>query len=557
MRLAHAYGLAFFLCGSLCLAQQVVISVEADQVRSKYQPIWNYFGADEPNYVYAPHGQKLLGELAALQSKRPKFPTYFRTHNLLTTGDGTPSLKWGSTNAYREDSAGNPIYDWAITDRIFDAFRLAEITPIVEVGFMPEALSTHPQPYRHTFPEASVYTGWSYPPTDYSKWSKLVVAWVSHLRDRYGTERVSTWLWEVWNEPDIEYWHGTPEEYEKLYDITEHSIRAVLPDAKVGGPESTGPYGGRSSAFLTHFLEHCARGKNGATGAVGTRLDFISFHPKGSPRVVDGHVQMGIQHQLAAIDAGMKIVAGFPEYRRTPIILGESDPEGCAACSSARHPSNAYRNGSLYGVSVAEATARSYELAERRQSNLQGAVTWAFEFEDQPYFAGFRDLATNGVDKAVLNVFRMWGALGGDWLKTRSDGAVSLDSILGSGVSQSPDVDAVATRQGREMDVLVWNYHDSDVPAEAADVRVQIGGLPTHHVGLHAYRMDTEHSNSYGAWLRMGSPQPPSEQQLKVLQRESTLAEITEEHTQESVDGTETIHLHLPRQGVELLKVTW
>ena len=131
MRLARAYGVAALLGGSLSFAQQVSISVEADQVRSKYHPIWNYFGADEPNYVYAPNGQKLLEELAALQSSRPKFPTYFRTHNLLTTGDGTPSLKWGSTNAYREDSAGRPIYDWAITDRIFDAFRRAGISPLL------------------------------------------------------------------------------------------------------------------------------------------------------------------------------------------------------------------------------------------------------------------------------------------------------------------------------------------------------------------------------------------------------------------------------------------
>ena len=253
----------------------------------------------------------------------------------------------------------------------------------------------------------------------------------------------------------------------------------------------------------------------------------------------------------------MAIVAGFPEYRRTPIILGESDPEGCAACSSARHPSNAYRNGPLYGVSVAEATARSYELADRRQSNLQGAVTWAFEFEDQPYFAGFRDLATNGIDKAVLNVFRMWGALGGDWLKTSSDGALPLDSILASGVSQAPDVNGVATRQGREVDVLVWNYHDADIPAEAADVRLQIRGLTAHQVGVHAYRMDAEHSNSYGAWLRMGSPQPPDEQQLNILQRGSKLAEITDGHSQQLVDGTETIRFHLPRQAVELLKATW
>ncbi len=245
---------------------------------SRYIPVWNYFGADEPNYTYAPKGQKLLRELAALTPD----PVYIRVHNLLTTGNGDASLKWGSTNAYREDAQGRAIYDWAITDRIFDAFRDAGVRPLVEVGFMPEALSTHPNPYRHDFPKGDVFTGWSYPPNDYGKWSALVTAWASHLHERYGSS-VDGWLWEVWNEPDIAYWHGSPEEYDKLYDVTAAAIRKVLPQASIGGPESTGPYdfAPKSGAFLKQFLEHCARGRNAATGGVGAPLNFISFHPKG------------------------------------------------------------------------------------------------------------------------------------------------------------------------------------------------------------------------------------------------------------------------------------
>ena len=128
-------------------------------------PVWNYFGYDEPNYTYAPNGKKLLGELAALSPK----PAYVRVHNLLTTGDGSASLKWGSTNVYTEDAAGKPVYSWTILDRIFDSFQCAGIKPLVEIGFMPEALSTHPEPYRHNFPQGSIYTGWAYPPKDYQK----------------------------------------------------------------------------------------------------------------------------------------------------------------------------------------------------------------------------------------------------------------------------------------------------------------------------------------------------------------------------------------------------
>ncbi len=401
-----------------------------------YTPIWNYFGADEPNYTYAPNGEKLLRELSALSP----VPVYFRTHNLLTTGDGTGSLKWGSTNAYREAADGSPIYDWTITDRIFDALQAAHVRPLVEVGFMPEALSTHPEPYRHTFPNGDVFTGWSYPPKDYAKWSALVTAWVHHLRQRYDT---SGWLWEVWNEPDIPYWHGTPEEYDKLYDVTAAAIRSELPGAKIGGPESTGPANDHAAAFLRQFLEHCAHGTNAATGKTGAPLDFISFHPKGSPKFIDGHVRMNVGAQLRSVQRGMQIVASYPEWRNTPIILGESDPEGCAACKGEQ---NGYRNGPLYGVSVAEAIARTYELARKENVHLQGAVTWAFEFEDQPYFAGFRELATNGIDKPVLNVFRMLGMLSGDWIEATSTGAQPLDQVVANSVTAAPDVNAVATR---------------------------------------------------------------------------------------------------------------
>jgi xylan 1,4-beta-xylosidase len=108
-------------------------------------PMWAWFGNDEPNYAYMTDGKKLLSELAALSP----VPVFFRTHNLLTSGDGTAALKWGSTNAYTEDSAGNPVYDWTIVDRIFDTYRERKIKPFVQIGFMPEAMSIRPTPYRH------------------------------------------------------------------------------------------------------------------------------------------------------------------------------------------------------------------------------------------------------------------------------------------------------------------------------------------------------------------------------------------------------------------------
>src|SRR5439155_14562859 len=223
------------------LAQQapVRMQVDAEVSEGQLRPVWSYFGYDEPNYTYAGNGKKLLRELRQLSPA----PVYVRVHNLLTSGNGSASLKWGSTNVFTEDPAGRPIYDWKIVDRIFDTFREQGMTPLVEVGFMPEVLSIHPQPYRHDFPKGSVFTGWTYPPKDYAKWKKLVYQFTKHLRERYGDAEVKTWLWEVWNEPDIDYWRGSPEEFFRLYDYAADGILRGAPGAKVGGPDTTGPAG--------------------------------------------------------------------------------------------------------------------------------------------------------------------------------------------------------------------------------------------------------------------------------------------------------------------------
>jgi len=556
MRISCFPALILLFAGSLSAQQTPVsIHVHAAQPAGPYTPIWNYFGADEPNYISAPNGEKLLGELSGLGP----VPVYFRVHNLFTTGNGEGSLKWGSTNIYTEKPDGTPVYDFTITDRIFDAMIAAHVRPLVEIGFMPEALSTHPQPYRHTSPKGDIFTGWTYPPKDEAKWSALVLAYATHLRERYGSQ-TAAWLWEVWNEPDIGYWHGTPEQYDRLYDLTAAAIRKALPKAKIGGPEATG-VSDHSEPFLRQFLEHCSHGKNAATGQTGAPLDFISYHPKGHPTFEDGHVVMSVGTQLRAVERGMKVISSYPEWKRTPIILGESDPEGCAACQGSQ---NGYRNGPLYGVSVAEATMRTYELARRYGVTVQGVVTWAFEFENQPAFAGFRELATNAIDKPVLNVFRMFGMLGGGpkadvsraaWLKSDSSGALPLDRVVTNSVTGDPDINAVATRNGSELEILVWNYHDADVTAEPARIELSVDGWRGGTVSASEFRMDATHSNAYRLWKEMGSPAAPTEEQKLTLEKAGKLEQTVPGRSIAVHAGEARIQLELPRQGVALVRL--
>ncbi|HKF58220.1 MAG TPA: beta-xylosidase, partial [Blastocatellia bacterium] len=149
----------------------VTVRVDAAARLGEFKPIYAYFGGDEPNFTYMKNGRKLVAELAGLSAA----PVYIRTHNLLTTGDGTPALKWGSTNAYTEDASGKPIYDWTIIDRVLDTYTQVKAKPFVEIGFMPEALSTNPQPYQHHWRPGArydeIFTGWTYPPKDYGKWA--------------------------------------------------------------------------------------------------------------------------------------------------------------------------------------------------------------------------------------------------------------------------------------------------------------------------------------------------------------------------------------------------
>ncbi len=533
---------------SAVTAFPVNIRVDASKPLGELKPVWRFFGADEPNYAYMQHGRKLLGELGALRPSQ----VYFRAHNLLTSGDGTPALKWGSSGAYREDEQGKPVYDWTILDRIFDTYRASGVRPYAQIGFMPKDLSIKPEPYQHKWTPAAkydeIYTGWAYPPKDYAEWAELVYHWVRHCVERYGQAEVEQWYWEVWNEPNIGYWRGTREEFFKLHDHAIDAVRRALPTARVGGPDVAGSGGKFSEAFF----EHCLRGTNSATGRVGTPLDFVSFHAKGSPVYTNNHVRMGIAAHLRTVNDGFRIVAGFPELKTKPIVIGESDPEGCAACQG---PQLGYRNGTMYSSYTAASFARIGELAKRHGVNLEGVLTWAFTFEDQPLFAGFRQLATGGVDLPVLNVFRMFSKMGGQRLAAQSDAAVPLDEIMQAGVRERPDVSAVASLDGNRLCVLLWHYHDDDVAGAIANVTLQVAGLPRSagNARLTHYRVDENHSNAYTTWKRMNLPASPTGEQLVTLEAAGQLAMCEPTKSFHFDAGSVSLSMNLPRQAVSLL----
>jgi xylan 1,4-beta-xylosidase len=544
--------------GAAHAAARTPVSVQVNLQRSEgtFDPVYRWFGYDESGYTTTTNSQALLHQLHELTSA----PVYVRAHFLLTSGSGKPELKWSSSNVYTEDANGKPVYNWTILDRIFDAWVHAGVHPMVELGFMPKALSSHPNPYHIPWPnKTGEAEGWTYPPKSYARWEELIHQLAAHMVARYGMKEVSTWYWEVWNEPDIFYWHGTEQQYFRLYDYAVAGVREAVPSAQVGGPATTGPMpGSRSAKYLEAFLRHCANDRSSATGGA-IPLDFISFHAKGSPHFVDGHEQMGISQELKNAATGFAIIHASRKFRGLPVILSEADPEGCGACAPAQHPEDSYRNGTLYPAYTAEAMQSLTALAHRADVNLIGFLTWAFEFERQPIFIGQRDLATHGVDKPELNFFRMAGLLDSERVEAVSSGAIPAEDAMRDGVRQQSSVDAVATRGSGNAAILLWNYQDNAVPGPGAAVRLEVRGLPAtaHRVLVQRYCIDRDHSNAYTAWRKMGSPLEPSSKQMKELKAAGQLQTKGSPRWLTVEDGHLAMKLNMPRESLDLLRVSW
>jgi xylan 1,4-beta-xylosidase len=520
----------------------VTISVDATAAGPPLERVWAYYGYDEANYTTTKDGKELLRTLSAVNSA----PPYIRTHFLFNTGDGSPALKWGSTNVYTEDADGTSIYDYTLIDGVMDATVEAGTLPLFQFGFMPEALSTRPDPYENSTSYA-LDGGCFYPPSDYDKWGALVSSWAEHVKDRYPS--AAAWQWELWNEPDTDYFQGTFEEYARLYDYTEAALHAVFPDASMGGPAVASAENG----FLAQFLEHCAAGTNAVTGQTGTRLDMVSFHAKGGSTISGGHVQLNLGNQLRLHRLGFRAVAASSTFARTPIVISEADPDGCAACPLSETFS--YRHLPAYGAYEVAMMKRSLELAAEAGVDLRGVLTWAFTFPGAPYFAGYRALATNGIHLPVLNAFKLLGSLNGDRLPVTSSGALPLGDIVSNGVRAEPDVDALASIDGDRIQILAWNYHDDIEEVAPAPVVLNVS-VPVDfgaRARLTHTRVDDAHGNAFAVWVAQGRPETPSAAQLSELRAAMEPGVLESEREVDATGGTVTLSFELPRFGISLV----
>jgi xylan 1,4-beta-xylosidase len=548
-------------CGVALGAPPDPVTVHVDQVTGEIRPIWNYFGYDEAGTTLTSEGRDLLGKVNALSDE----PVRIRVHHLLTSGDGTLALKWSSTNVYTEDAEGKPVYDWTRLDAIMDELTRPGIEPFVQASFMPQALSSKPEPYtpalvKSGLPKDMVSGGAFYPPKDYQKWEALIEAWARHSGERYGVERASSWLWELWNEPESPYWRGTKEEYFRLYDHFAAAVKRALPKARVGGPHVTDPAWKNGDVFMREFLEHCRSGRNAATGAVGAPLDFVAFHAKGTTRLDEkGRVEMNLRNHLKTIDTYGRIIASFPEFAKLPVYIGESDPEGCAGCPATLDPQRDYRRTSQFAAYTAASFMRKQDLMARTGGNLQGAVSWAFTFSEQPWFNGLRALTTNEVVLPVFNTFELFAKLGRKRITIDAPSMIPVDAIIADSVRGEPDVGAIASVDDAKskLTILLWNYHDvAGGYEDRRTVRLTLVGLPktAKRAGAVEYSIDETSGNAYTAWLAMGSPQAPTARQIAKLHTASRMQTVARDLIR-TTSGHTGLDVVLPRQSVKLIEV--
>lgn len=366
--------------------------------------------------------------------------------------------------------------------------------------------------------------------------------------------------WLTGTQPNIGYWNGTQEQYFTLYDYAVAKIRRALPTARVGGPELAGGPGGD---WLTSFLDHTINGTNNATNGTGAKLDFISFHAKGLPTYtnatgsVPGHLSTNVSASLQNVRDAFSIIASYPSEKHKPVVIGEDDPDGCAACVT---PAYGYRNNLIFPSYTAAAFSRDIDLATRYGINLEGALTWAFEFDDRDYFDGLRVLATNQIDKPILNIFRMFGKLTGQRVQATSDGQVSLDDVLAHSVRGESDVGVLAAfnTTTRALSAMIWNYHDDDLPKPDAKITLDVTGLGQHRDSCQTarvthYRIDNSHSNSYTRWLEMGAPQHPTDGQIAELKAAGQLRMLSKPVSVPVKNGIVEVKFALPIHGTSLL----
>jgi xylan 1,4-beta-xylosidase len=414
---------------------------------------------------------------------------------------------------YEEDAQGHPIYNFSYVDQIYDGLLANGVRPFVELSFMPKALAADKNALHAFWYKQNIS-----PPKDYTKWDDLIRQFTKHLVDRYGISEVSQWYFEVWNEPNLDFWAGDPRQptYFELYDHTVRAIKSVDPHLRVGGPATA------QAAWADVFIRHCVDNN--------VPVDFVSSHVYGNDKAED---VFATSEKIPRDQMVCRAVKKVHEQIRAsakpdlPLIWSEFNAS--------------YMNE----TAVTDSTYMGPWLADtiRQCDGIVDMMSyWTFSdvFEEQgvvkqPFYGGFGLLAEDSIPKPAFAAFALLHKLG--------DERITLDSNL-----------ALVTRRKNGTRVIaVWNYAPpteggSPEIGSAKTVTLRFKGRSAKHAVIS--RVDAEHGDARSAYAKMGSPRYPTEAQIETLR---SAARLPSPESRDVHDGELT--LTLPFQGLAVIEL--
>ena len=446
--------------------------------------------ATAPAHPFPHFWEKMFGSGRAILSLRDGYRNDLRETKRITGFEYARfhAIFHDETGFYDEDKDGHAVYNYSYVDQIYDGVLENHVRPFIELSFMPKKLTSDPNALHAFWYKQNVA-----PPKDWDKWDQLIESFTRHLVERYGIDEVAQWYFEVWNEPNIDFWVGDPKEatYYELYDRAARAVKRVSPRLRVGGPATA------QAAWVDRFLAHCKE-KN-------VPVDFASTHVYGNDRAEDVFgTHESIPRTRMVCRAVKKVhdqIAASP-YPNTPLIWSEFN------ASYANEP--AVTDTAFMGPWMADTIRQCDGLTA-----MMSYWTFSDVFEEQgvvktPFYGGFGLLAERSIPKAAFNDFALLHQLGDARLEVNSD------SVL------------VTRRKDGSLVIAAWNLF---LPEETGSPRT----LTLHFKGLgsaHAVRVtivDKEHGSPLLAWDKMGHPAFPTLAQIEALRKAAALPPQREE----------------------------
>jgi xylan 1,4-beta-xylosidase len=380
---------------------------------------------------------------------------------------------------YSEDKQGNPVYNWSFVDQIYDGLLANGVRPFVEISFMPKALAA--ELAYHAFWYKPIVS----PPKDYAKWDALITAFAQHLVKRYGIDEVAEWYFEVWNEPNIDFWRGEPKQatYFALYDHSARALKAANARIRVGGPATA------QAAWVGDLIEHTTQNQ--------VPLDFVSTHVYGNDRVGDVFHDDRVVAPHQMVCQAVKKVHEEIEHSarpRIPLIWSEFN---------ATYMNEQELTDSIYmGPWMAQTISQCDGMV-----HMMSYWTFSDVFEEQgvvktPFYGGFGLVAEDEIPKPAFDVFELLHGLGEERLPE------AQGDVL------------VTRRRDGTLVIAAWNLVEPGADGKAKTVDLDLKGIGDHaHASIR--RVDSSHGDTLDAWKKMGSPKNPTQAQIDALRKAS------------------------------------